>query len=178
MTLVFTRAGRTSCVRTLLLLGPALALAACGSDRLTSSASPATESTGPVAPLPASFSSSFRGGIPFARVDNRMSSWSEVRPFRTLRFEQDLEELARRRERERELNKVLPAATEYPAFLSSVQAVASSSGISLTAWTPQNVKAITPGFRLQTLEFRERFILTQVNTPATRFPFRSAVAKP
>lgn len=52
-------------------------------------------------------------------------------------YQKDLEELARRRERERELNKVLPPATEYPAFLSAVQSVASSSGINLTAWAPQ-----------------------------------------
>lgn len=52
-------------------------------------------------------------------------------------YQQDLEELARRRERERELNKVLPPSTEYPAFLSSVQSVATASGITLTAWSPQ-----------------------------------------
>lgn len=52
-------------------------------------------------------------------------------------YQKDLEELAKRRERERELNKVLPATTEYPAFLSSVQTVANMSGVDLTAWTPQ-----------------------------------------
>ena len=52
-------------------------------------------------------------------------------------YQKDLEELARRRERERELNKVLPKTTEYPAFLSSVQNVANVSGVELTAWTPQ-----------------------------------------
>lgn len=52
-------------------------------------------------------------------------------------YQKDLEELARRRERERELNKVLPQTTEYPAFLSSVQSVANISGVQLTAWTPQ-----------------------------------------
>ncbi len=52
-------------------------------------------------------------------------------------YQKDLEELARRRERERELNKVLPKTTEYPAFLSSVQSVANVSGVELTAWTPQ-----------------------------------------
>lgn len=52
-------------------------------------------------------------------------------------YQQDLEELARRRERERELNKILPPSTEYPAFLSSVQTVAHVSGVELTAWTPQ-----------------------------------------
>ncbi len=52
-------------------------------------------------------------------------------------YQKDLEELAKRRERERELNKVLPQTTEYPAFLSSVQSVANASGVDLTAWTPQ-----------------------------------------
>lgn len=52
-------------------------------------------------------------------------------------YQTDLEELARRRERERELNKVLPASTEYPAFLSAVQSVANSTGVELIAWSPQ-----------------------------------------
>lgn len=52
-------------------------------------------------------------------------------------YQKDLEELAKRRERERELNKILPATTEYPAFLSSVQSVANMSGVDLTAWSPQ-----------------------------------------
>src|SRR5690606_5729239 len=52
-------------------------------------------------------------------------------------YQKDLEDLARRRERERELNKVLPQTTEYPAFLSSVQTVANISGVELTAWSPQ-----------------------------------------
>lgn len=52
-------------------------------------------------------------------------------------YQKDIEELAKRRERERELNKVLPATTEYPAFLSAVQSVANMSGVDLTAWTPQ-----------------------------------------
>jgi len=52
-------------------------------------------------------------------------------------YQQDLEELARMREREHELNKILPPSTEYPAFLSAVQSVANSSRIALTAWAPQ-----------------------------------------
>lgn len=52
-------------------------------------------------------------------------------------YQKDLEELAKRRERERELNKVLPETTEYPAFLSAVQSVANMSGVDLTAWTPE-----------------------------------------
>lgn len=52
-------------------------------------------------------------------------------------YHKDLEELARRRERERELNKILPPSTEYPAFLSAVQSIANTAGVELTAWTPQ-----------------------------------------
>lgn len=52
-------------------------------------------------------------------------------------YQKDLEELARRRERERELNKILPQTTEYPAFLASVQQVANMAGVDLAAWTPQ-----------------------------------------
>lgn len=52
-------------------------------------------------------------------------------------YQKDLEELARRRERERELNKILPSTTEYPAFLSAVQAVANATGVDLIAWSPQ-----------------------------------------
>ncbi|MEX2529959.1 MAG: DUF3108 domain-containing protein [Gemmatimonadota bacterium] len=49
------------------------------------------------------FDFTVRGGIPFARVNNRMSSWSEVRPFRTLRFEQDLDEVGTERYRRFEI---------------------------------------------------------------------------
>jgi type IV pilus assembly protein PilO len=52
-------------------------------------------------------------------------------------YQKDLEELARRRERERELNKILPSNTEYPAFLSAVQSVANATGVELIAWSPQ-----------------------------------------
>lgn len=52
-------------------------------------------------------------------------------------YQKDLEELARRRERERELNKILPPTTEYPAFLSAVQSVANATGVELVAWSPQ-----------------------------------------
>lgn len=52
-------------------------------------------------------------------------------------YQKDIEELARRRERERELNKILPPTTEYPAFLSSVQTVANMAGVELSAWTPE-----------------------------------------
>ncbi len=52
-------------------------------------------------------------------------------------YQKDLAELADRQQRQRELNKVLPTDTEYPAFLSAVQSVANVSGIGLTAWAPQ-----------------------------------------
>jgi type IV pilus assembly protein PilO len=52
-------------------------------------------------------------------------------------YQKDLAELTDRQQRQRELNKVLPNDTEYPAFLSAVQTVANVSGIALTAWSPQ-----------------------------------------
>ena len=52
-------------------------------------------------------------------------------------YQKDLAELTERQHRQRELNKVLPVETEYPAFLSAVQSVANVSGIGLTSWTPQ-----------------------------------------
>jgi type IV pilus assembly protein PilO len=53
-------------------------------------------------------------------------------------YHKDLAELTDRQQRQRELNKILPAATEYPAFLSAVQSVANATGVNLTAWTPQD----------------------------------------
>ncbi len=51
-------------------------------------------------------------------------------------YHKDLAELAERQQRQRELNKVLPDTTEYPAFLSAVQSVANVSGVSLQGWSP------------------------------------------
>ncbi len=53
-------------------------------------------------------------------------------------YQKDLAELADRQQRQRELNKILPQTTEYPAFLSAIQSVANVSGITLSAWTPQD----------------------------------------
>jgi type IV pilus assembly protein PilO len=52
-------------------------------------------------------------------------------------YQKDLAELADREQRQKELNQILPATTEYPAFLSAVQAAANTSGVSLSAWTPR-----------------------------------------
>ena len=52
-------------------------------------------------------------------------------------YQLDLAELSDRQQRQRELNKILPATTEYPAFLSSVQSVANVAGVSLSGWFPQ-----------------------------------------
>jgi type IV pilus assembly protein PilO len=54
-----------------------------------------------------------------------------------IKYQKDLAELADRKQRQRELNKILPKETEYPAFLSSIQTVANVTGVSLSAWTPQ-----------------------------------------
>lgn len=51
-------------------------------------------------------------------------------------YQKDLAELSDRQQRQRELVKILPTDTEYPAFLSSVQNVANVAGIALTAWSP------------------------------------------
>jgi type IV pilus assembly protein PilO len=53
-------------------------------------------------------------------------------------YQLDLAELAERQQRQRELNKILPATTEYPAFLSAIQSVANVAGVNLSAWTPQD----------------------------------------
>jgi type IV pilus assembly protein PilO len=51
-------------------------------------------------------------------------------------YQRDLAELTERQQRQRELNKVLPMASEYPAFLSAIQNVANVSGVQLAAWSP------------------------------------------
>jgi type IV pilus assembly protein PilO len=51
-------------------------------------------------------------------------------------YQKDLTELTERQQRQRELNKVLPTTSEYPAFLSAVQNVANVAGVALTAWSP------------------------------------------
>ena len=49
----------------------------------------------------------------------------------------DRDELVMRQQRQRELNKVLPADTEAAAFLSSIQQVSNVSGIDLKGWKPE-----------------------------------------
>ena len=51
-------------------------------------------------------------------------------------YQKDLAELTERQLRQRELNKVLPMASEYPAFLSSIQNVANVAGVQLAGWSP------------------------------------------
>ena len=53
-------------------------------------------------------------------------------------YEKDLAEFTLRQQRQRELNKMLPTNTEYPAFLSAVQNVANVTGVTLTAWSPSS----------------------------------------
>jgi type IV pilus assembly protein PilO len=57
------------------------------------------------------------------------------------RYFADRDELTLRQQRQREFNKVLPAETEVAGFLSSIQAVANSSGIQLDAWQPLEERA-------------------------------------
>jgi type IV pilus assembly protein PilO len=52
--------------------------------------------------------------------------------------QKDLAELTLRQQRQRELNKILPMASEYPAFLSSIQNVANVAGVQLAGWSPSS----------------------------------------
>jgi type IV pilus assembly protein PilO len=52
-------------------------------------------------------------------------------------YHKDLAELTERQQKQRELNKILPETTEYPAFLSAVQGVANVAGVQLQGWSPQ-----------------------------------------
>jgi len=51
-------------------------------------------------------------------------------------YNKDLAEKARREQLALKQKKILPDASESPAFLSTVQTVATISGIKLTSWTP------------------------------------------
>ena len=51
-------------------------------------------------------------------------------------FLSDRDELVLRQQRQRELNKILPEATEVAPFLSSLQQVSNLSGVELSAWQP------------------------------------------
>ncbi len=53
----------------------------------------------------------------------------------------DRDELVLRQQRQRELNKVLPADTEAAAFLSSLQQVSNVSGVDLKGWKPEEEQA-------------------------------------
>lgn len=52
-------------------------------------------------------------------------------------YQKDYMELAKRRERKRELAKVLPLDAQTPAFLQSLQTAAKAAGIELSGWIPQ-----------------------------------------
>ncbi len=55
----------------------------------------------------------------------------------------DRDELVMRQQRQRELNKVLPADSEAAAFLSSIQQVSNVSGIDLQGWKPEEEQSQT-----------------------------------
>jgi type IV pilus assembly protein PilO len=63
---------------------------------------------------------------------------SELGRVKQMEFEyhKDLAELTERQQRQRDLNKILPETTDYPAFLSAIQGVANICGVALPAWTP------------------------------------------
>jgi type IV pilus assembly protein PilO len=51
-------------------------------------------------------------------------------------YQKDADEKARREQQAREQKKILPDDAETPTFLSTLQDVATVSGINLTSWTP------------------------------------------
>ncbi len=51
-------------------------------------------------------------------------------------YRRDLAELTEKQQHERELNRALPESADTPSFLSSIQSVANSCGVSLTSWDP------------------------------------------
>ena len=53
-------------------------------------------------------------------------------------YNKDLTELERRKQLARKQQKILPDEAESPAFLSTIQTVATISGVKLTSWTPQD----------------------------------------
>lgn len=53
-------------------------------------------------------------------------------------YQKDVEDRARRQQLEREQKKVLPDEAETPSFLSSVQSVATISGVNLTQYKPED----------------------------------------
>ncbi|MEM1029471.1 MAG: type 4a pilus biogenesis protein PilO [Myxococcota bacterium] len=53
-------------------------------------------------------------------------------------YNKDLTELERRRQLERKQRKILPDEAQSHAFLSSVQTVATISGVELTSWNPKD----------------------------------------
>ncbi|MCS6898764.1 MAG: type 4a pilus biogenesis protein PilO [Myxococcales bacterium] len=48
----------------------------------------------------------------------------------------DLADLTEKKQRQRDLNKILPETAETPAFLSALQGVANVSGVALNSWDP------------------------------------------
>jgi type IV pilus assembly protein PilO len=82
-----------------------------------------------------------------AKIDSANRSSNELQ-FELARQQQaqagylvDRDELVMRQQRQRELNKVLPADTEAAAFLSSLQQVSNVSGVDLKGWKPEDEQA-------------------------------------
>lgn len=55
-------------------------------------------------------------------------------------FIADRDELQMRQQRQKDLNKILPADTEAASFLSALQAVSNIAGVELNAWQPMEEK--------------------------------------
>jgi len=51
-------------------------------------------------------------------------------------YQEDLKELKRLEQRQKDLSYILPATAETPQFLSAMQLAANEAGVTLSAWTP------------------------------------------
>lgn len=69
-----------------------------------------------------------------ALLDDELSTQREVQAS----YFADRDELAMRRQKQGELNKILPVEAESSTFLSAIQTVANISGVDLKAWTPMD----------------------------------------
>src|SRR3984957_18431575 len=84
-----------------------------------------------------------------AKIDSANRSSNELQ-FELARQQQaqagylvDRDELVMRQQRQRELNKVLPADTEAAAFLSALQQVSNVSGVDLKGWKPDDEQTLS-----------------------------------
>lgn len=74
-----------------------------------------------------------------AELENQLQQQRQAQ----LSYLADRDDLAMRQQKQRDLNKILPAETEAASFLSALQQVSNVAGIDLKAWLPMEEKTET-----------------------------------